>query len=108
MGAPVDFTPRRKLITPTPEQVEQVASKQLVTADVDLDSLQDKAQLILSREIQHLLSASSTAKLDPPSSQDLVRYVKLLQELVDARDQKLAAMPPAELKKHKQNLEHSK
>lgn len=66
-------------------------------AAFDVQALLDKANIILSREIQNMLIASSGGKLDSAASKDLVQYVKLLSELKAEQAKALSNLTPEEL-----------
>lgn len=66
-----------------------------LTFDV-VDQL-EKAQLILTREIRNLLTASAAGKLSPPHARDLCAYVKLLSELKAEQEAELASKKDEDL-----------
>jgi hypothetical protein len=65
----------------------------------DFAALLSKTIEILRREIAHLLSESVQGKLSRASSQDLVSYVKLLNDLFTHEKELLSDMDRASLEK---------
>lgn len=65
--------------------------------DLDVLDLLAKSKEILRREISNLMIESSSKKLSPNSSRDLVSYLRLLNELKADDEAKLSEMTDEEL-----------
>jgi hypothetical protein len=66
-------------------------------AAFDVEEQLEKAQIVLTREVRNLLTASAAGKLSPPHARDLCAYVKLLSELKAAQTADLAGKTDEEL-----------
>lgn len=67
--------------------------------DIAIDDLAEDSLLILYREIKHMLMESSGGPLSKESSQSLVNYVKLLNELKKQEKEALASLSDEQLEK---------
>jgi len=74
-----------------------------VSSDLDVVDLLKKSSEILNREIRNLMTESSRGKLNAASARDLVRYIKLLNELKQDLANSLSEMTDEELLKKVEN-----
>jgi hypothetical protein len=82
--APVDYTPREKVIDPP-------------LSDISVQRLLDDALLALYREIKNLLLLSAKGKLSPTDARDLRDHSKLLFELREQEKDSLRHLTDDEL-----------
>lgn len=73
--------------------------EEVLEAPQDVELLLSKCTLVLSREVQNLLRASASGKLDKGAAGDLVSYLKLLTELRKEQEAKLASLTDDELER---------
>lgn len=65
--------------------------------DATYDDLLTKAKEIMHREVRHLAQESAKGKLSNASSNNLVAYIKVLQELSEREEEMLKEMTEEQL-----------
>ncbi len=85
---------RAGMILESPRKAEPAAS-----TSADLTEMLDKCSLVLTREIHNLLLESAKGKLNKGSAGDLVAYLKLLNEIKQEQEKKLANLTDEELER---------